>query len=76
MFKINVTPGVYRHYQGGIYEVVSMAFHSETMEELVVYRTIEKDIRDKYEYFVHPAKTWNTIVNMNTKTRRYEPVMK
>ena len=29
--------GTYRHYKGGIYEVVGEARHSETHEELVVY---------------------------------------
>jgi hypothetical protein len=31
-------PGRYRHYKGNLYEVVGIARHSETMEELVVYK--------------------------------------
>jgi hypothetical protein len=31
--------GGYRHFKGGIYEVVGLARHSETEEELVVYRS-------------------------------------
>lgn len=31
-------PGRYRHYKGGEYLVVGVARHSETEEELVVYR--------------------------------------
>lgn len=34
----NVEPGLYRHYKGQIYEVVGTARHSETLEELVVYK--------------------------------------
>lgn len=30
--------GQYRHYKGGLYEVVGIARHSETEEKLVVYR--------------------------------------
>ena len=30
--------GIYRHYKGGQYEVLGVAFHSETLEEMVVYR--------------------------------------
>lgn len=33
-----VEPGPYRHFKGGRYEVVGTARHSETEEELVVYR--------------------------------------
>lgn len=30
--------GKYEHYKGGVYEVVGVARHSETLEEMVVYR--------------------------------------
>lgn len=30
--------GLYRHYKGGMYDVLGVARHSETLEELVVYR--------------------------------------
>ncbi|MGE3409109.1 MAG: DUF1653 domain-containing protein [Pirellulales bacterium] len=33
-----VTAGRYRHYKGGEYTVLGVARHSETEEELVVYR--------------------------------------
>ena len=33
-----VTPGRYRHYKGNEYTVVGSARHSETMEDMVVYR--------------------------------------
>jgi hypothetical protein len=33
-------PGRYRHYKGGEYEVLGVARHSETDEELVVYRPL------------------------------------
>ena len=32
--------GKYRHYKGKDYEVVGVAKHSETMEDLVVYRPL------------------------------------
>lgn len=32
------TVGYYRHYSGKEYEVIGVAHHSETMEEMVVYR--------------------------------------
>ena len=33
-----ITPGRYRHYKGKEYTVIGVALHSETQEELVVYR--------------------------------------
>ena len=36
--------GVYRHFKGGIYRVVGVARHSETEEELVVYRSPAGDL--------------------------------
>lgn len=33
-------PGRYRHYKGNEYEVLGVARHSETMEEIVVYRAL------------------------------------
>ena len=33
-----IRPGRYRHYKGNEYTVIGVARHSETLEELVVYR--------------------------------------
>ena len=35
---MSVRPGRYRHYKGNDYTVIGIARHSETQEELVVYR--------------------------------------
>lgn len=37
---MSLTPGRYRHYKGGEYEVLGVARHSETEEPLVVYRPL------------------------------------
>ncbi|WP_111720120.1 DUF1653 domain-containing protein [Homoserinimonas sp. OAct 916] len=36
--------GQYRHYKGSVYEVVGIARHSETEEELVLYRSPAGDL--------------------------------
>lgn len=36
--------GLYKHYKGNIYEVIGVAKHSETLEDVVVYKaTYQKD---------------------------------
>ena len=30
--------GLYKHYKGNMYEVIGIAKHSETLEEMVVYK--------------------------------------
>lgn len=35
---INLKLGLWKHYKGGIYEVIGMAKHSETLEDMVVYK--------------------------------------
>lgn len=40
--KDRIDPGIFvRHFKGGIYEIVGVAGHSETGEDLVIYRSLE-----------------------------------
>lgn len=47
---MTISPGVYRHYKGNDYQVIGVARHSETDEELVVYRCLYGD----YSLWVRP----------------------
>ena len=49
-----VKPGRYRHFKGNEYEVIGTARHSETLEEMVVYRALYGD----GGLWVRPAAMW------------------
>ena len=51
--------GWYWHFKGGLYEVIGTAIHTETDEEMVIYRSIDY----KPKIYVRPASMWNDIVN-------------
>ncbi len=52
--------GKYRHYKGNMYEVIGIARHSETLENMVVY----KALYGENEIWVRPAAMWNEEVNV------------
>lgn len=52
-------PGRYRHYKGKEYRVLSLARHSETEEELVVYQLLYGD----FSWWVRPRKMFLETVD-------------
>lgn len=63
--------GKYRHFKGREYEVLCVAKHSETQEEMVVYRALYGE----GETWVRPLSMWNDTVTREGKTyRRFAPV--
>ena len=53
-----IQPGRYRHFKGKEYQVIGTARHSETLEEMVVYRALY----DEGGLWVRPAAMWNETV--------------
>lgn len=39
----HITPGRYRHYKGGEYEVLGVVRHSESLDPMVLYRPLYND---------------------------------
>lgn len=62
---VHVAPGYYRHYKGSRYEVLGAARHSETLEELVVYRHADGSARE--ELWVRPASMFCESVVVDGK---------
>ncbi len=55
--------GKCRHYKGNEYEVIGVARHSETLEEMVVYRALYGD----NELWVRPLKIFMEEVEVDGK---------
>ena len=68
---MELKPGRYRHFKGKEYELIGMARHSETMEEMVVYRALYGE----GGLWVRPAAMWNEIVERDGKRfPRFSPI--
>ncbi|HDZ57544.1 MAG TPA: DUF1653 domain-containing protein [Pseudomonas xinjiangensis] len=58
---MTIPTGRYRHYKGSDYEVIGVAQHSETGEQLVVYRTLYGN----YDLWVRPLSMFIEQVQVN-----------
>lgn len=56
---MELEPGKYRHFKGGEYELLGVARHSETLEEMVVYRALY----GSGGLWVRPAAMWQEKVS-------------
>ena len=59
-----IEPGLYRHYKGNDYEVFGVATHSETEEQVVVYRALYGE----FGLWVRPLKMFEETVVVEGKT--------
>lgn len=55
--------GKYKHFKGNEYEVVGIAKHSETLEEMVVYRALYGD----GGMWVRPIEMWTEEIERDGK---------
>lgn len=62
-------PGnIYRHYKGGIYEIVAIAKDSETVQLMVIYKNVMTG-----DHWVRPFAMFNENVEVaGTKVPRFE----
>ena len=59
-----IQAGVYRHYKGNTYQVIGIAKHSETEEDLVVYRALYGE----FELWVRPLEMFLGKVEIRGKS--------
>ena len=67
---MDILPGLYRHFKGGLYRVEGVARHSETLEEMVVYRALYGE----GGLWVRPAAMWSeTVAHEGVLQPRFAP---
>lgn len=54
--------GTYKHFKGNLYELEGVAKHSETMEDMVIYKRLENN-----SLWVRPATMWGEKVEREGK---------
>ena len=59
-----IRPGRWRHFKGMEYQVMGVAKHSETLEEMVVYRALYGE----GGIWVRPANMWDETVEREGKS--------
>lgn len=65
--------GLYKHYKGNIYEVISIAKHSETLEDMVVYKATFQP--EGENWWVRPLKMFSeTIIIDGVEQKRFEKI--
>lgn len=67
------TPGKYIHTKSGnYYEIIGVALHSETLEQLVVYKPL---YQSEFELFVRPFEMFTEKVTIDGKLQpRFQKV--
>lgn len=58
-----IKKGKYKHFKGKYYEVIDVCKHSETLEEMVIYRTLYGN----YDLWVRPLKMFTEKVEVDGK---------
>ncbi|GMU25475.1 DUF1653 domain-containing protein [Patescibacteria group bacterium] len=58
-----IKPGKYRHYKGKEYEAIGIAKHSDTLEEMVIYRALYGN----FDLWARPAKMFLEEVEVDGK---------
>lgn len=65
--------GLYKHYKGNVYEVIGVAKHSETLEEMVVYKATYQ--KEGENFWVRPKSMFLEKVTVNgIEINRFEKI--
>jgi hypothetical protein len=71
--QVNMDLGLYKHYKGELYEVIGVAHHSETLEELVVYKATYQE--EGENLWVRPLNMFTEAITVNgEKIKRFTKI--
>lgn len=63
-----IKKGIYKHYKGNMYEVLEIAKHSETLEDLVIYKALyESKDYGKDTLWVRPISMFFESIKVEDK---------
>ena len=48
----------YKHYKGNVYEIIALGKHSETCEDMIVYKSVKTG-----DIWIRPKSMWNETVD-------------
>lgn len=73
---MEIKPGIYKHYKGNRYEVVGVGKHSETLEDMVVYKALYASSEFKEgSLWIRPVSLFNEFVTVEgRKVPRFEKI--
>lgn len=57
-----IRAGIYKHYKGSFYKVISIAKHTETKEDMIVYKSI-----DDKQLWVRPLEIFREKIKIEGK---------
>jgi len=67
--NVKIQKGLYKHFKGNIYKVLDTAKHSETLEEHVVYVSIDNET----DLWIRPASMFLEVIERDGKQfQRFE----
>ena len=72
---MKVKEGYYKHYKGKVYLVIGIAKHSETLENMVVYKAMYDGTFGFDTLWVRPESMFSEYLEFEGKWRfRFEPI--
>lgn len=57
--------GVYRHYKGSMYKVLKIAVHTETLEGMVIYKSLDDNL-----LWARPQKMFTSDVEIDGQPQK------
>ena len=72
---MSVETGYYKHFKGNIYQLIAVAKHSETGEEMVVYRGLYDSPHGYGAVWIRPVAMFLETIERDGKTmKRFAPI--